>query len=965
MNKKLNTYLTIFLSMVLVQTISLSQIKIHKSITAEEGLVQGQVSAMIQDSKGYLWFGTYDGVSKWDGNHFSNIQTQNGLPAAQVTDIKEGHDGKVYIATFRGGILVISDGELDTLNEDDGLVTNAVTHINVQKNGEILFGGLNGRISKLVDGKIENWSEKIKFPNSPAHVVWDSYEDKNGILYFATQNGLMIYDGDSLKNLTVKDGLNHNILRSVNGDKDGTIYIGSYKGVNKIKDGKISSLDYNGNRLSPFVVRTLIAKDGTVYYATSEGIIKENNGHIELITEDNGLIFNDCWSVLEDNNGTIYFGSNGKGVNIYNPNEPIINFNKRTGLNHESVWAIHEDKSGKFYFGTVGGLIINEKNKSSLIKKEDGLTGNFIREIFEDRDGRILLATNSGLNILQNNRIKTFTMQNGLLANQIHALAQLKTGEILLGTQNGVSILINDICDVAKSNLITKGVIEGLKVSNIQTIIVSKTDEMIFGTFNGIAIYKKKEFSYLTVENGLIDNVINTMYEGADGLIYAGTFKGINIIKNGEVIDTIDVNDGLSNNAIADILEDKSGQIFVSTFYGLNILQYNNDSLLIRSLYKKDGLADNDFTQEGSFIDKSGNVWLGTLYGVSKYNPSADFPILNPPNIYINDIEIFNKKYPLEELEISKELNYNQNYIKFIYSGINLSAPQKIIYKYRLTGVDKDWVSSKEQYVQYTNLDDGNFLFEVKARNEWGYWSKPTILSFGITPAWYKTWWFRLLVLSTIGFLIWLVFQYRLNYLLKLERLRTKIASDLHDEVGSLLTQISINVDSLSYTNDEVKRMEKNSFIRSKSSEVINMMSDVIWSIDARNDNLESLVDRIHNFALTFLEQKDILLDFDNQIENLDKNLKIDFRQNVLLIAKEAVNNSVKYSDCSKIKIVISNKKNIFEMIISDNGKGIDFDNIKRGNGLDNMKMRAELINANLNFSSNDGCTIHLIKKKL
>jgi signal transduction histidine kinase len=179
------------------------------------------------------------------------------------------------------------------------------------------------------------------------------------------------------------------------------------------------------------------------------------------------------------------------------------------------------------------------------------------------------------------------------------------------------------------------------------------------------------------------------------------------------------------------------------------------------------------------------------------------------------------------------------------------------------------------------------------------------------------------------------------------------------------LTQISINVDSLSYTKDENKRIEKSSFIRSKSSEVINMMSDVIWSIDSRNDTLESLVDRIHNFALNFLEQKEIVLKFDNQINNLNKNLKIDFRQNVMMITKEAINNSVKYSECDKINIILKYDDKKFEMIISDNGKGIDFENVKLGNGLKNMKMRADLIDAEIKFRNCDGMTIHLTKKKI
>ena len=217
----------------------------------------------------------------------------------------------------------------------------------------------------------------------------------------------------------------------------------------------------------------------------------------------------------------------------------------------------------------------------------------------------------------------------------------------------------------------------------------------------------------------------------------------------------------------------------------------------------------------------------------------------------------------------------------------------------------------------------------------------------------------------TLGFLLWLAFQYRLNYLLKLERLRTKIASDLHDEVGSMLTQISLNVDFLSFTNDEKKKEEKSNFIRSKSKEIISIMNDIVWSIDSRNDNLESLVGRINNFAFDHCSQKDISLNFIKNIDNPNKPLKITFRQNIMLIAKEAINNAVKYSDCSELIVKIKNSKNGFELLIKDNGKGFDIENVRKGSGLKNMKMRAESINAKIDFTNENGFSVKVTKDKI
>ncbi len=533
-----------------------------------------------------------------------------------------------------------------------------------------------------------------------------------------------------------------------------------------------------------------------------------------------------------------------------------------------------------------------------------------------------------------------------------------RNDELFIGTSTGLHIYKNN-----SFNLISKA--SGLQNDFISVVKVLQDSSIFIGYHGkGFSIWKNNQFFHFSESEGLSDGVVNCVYESKDGELYVGTDQGgLNIFKNFRIIDTINTSSGLTSNTIKNITGNNSDYIYLSTLNGLNILTFYAGEPFIRIINKGDGLASNSMNT--SFTDQEGNFWFGTSGGISVYNPKADKPVSNPPKIYLTGLEIFNESYPIELLNSANGLNYDQNYLKFIYTGINLSAPDKILYKYRLSAVDQNWVESNNNNVQYTSLDEGNYTFEVKARNEWGYWSDPISLSFVINPAWWETWWFRLAVISTLGFLLWLAFQYRLNYLLKLERLRTKIASDLHDEVGSLLTQISVNADSLSYTRDEDKRKEKSSFIRAKSSEVINMMSDVIWSIDSRNDNLDSLIDRIHNFAQNFLDQKNISLNFSTNIKNLQKPLKIDFRQNVMLIAKEAINNAVKYSNCSQIDVFINYNNDLFEMTISDNGKGFDLENVNKGNGLKNMKMRSDAIGAKIEFNNDNGFSIKLAKTKL
>ncbi|MFZ1289049.1 MAG: two-component regulator propeller domain-containing protein [Melioribacteraceae bacterium] len=927
-----------------------AQIKIHKSILIEDGLIQGEVTALFQDSKDFIWIGTLGGLSIWDGNNFKNFNVYNGLPASQIMDIKESPNGTIYLAVYGGGIIKISNGKFDTINVEDGLLDNNVTRILILAENKILFLGNGGKISQLENGKISDFSSKINFPKTD---IWDVHHSESGIIYCATSNGLITIKNNLCKILTSKNGLSSDLLWSVNSIGDSIIYVGTNLSAHKIINGKIITLKKN-----IAVYKIHISKNGKTYFATNDGILIEQNGNLKEIKTENGLLNNDIWTLTEDKNGLLYFGTNGGGVSIYNPKEYLVNYNSSFGFIDEKILSITQDNFGNQLLGTKSGLYkLHDFKIQSFVKAEDE-RGSLINVLYKKKNGEILVGTYHGLKIFKNNSLTNYGNDPQIINNEIYSIAEADNN-IFVGTYSGVYFIKEK--QVSKISYYDK-----IESNFIISILPIDSNKIYFGSFDkGIFFKNGNEFTNLTKKNGLSENVINCLLKRNDGSILIGTQNGLNILKNNIVVDTIDMSDGLSNNAVVAISEDQKGRIFVSTNKGINIiLNTNSSNQFIKNLTQKEGLVYDNCLKSSMFIDNSGNLLIGTSRGLSVYNPEKDLINKIPPKIYLTGLEIFGKDFPISEFSKNRELNYNQNYLKFIFTGINLTAPNKILYKYRLSGINDNWVSGIDDNVQYTNLDDGKYKFEVKAQNEWGYLSEPVSLEFTIKPAWWETWWFRLIIISSFGFILWLAFQYRLNYLLKLERLRIKIASDLHDEVGSLLTQISVNADSLSYTKDEEKIKEKTSFINQKASELISMMSDVIWSIDSRNDNLESLVDRIHNFAQKFLEQHEIQLLFTSEIKDLNKNLKIDFRQNVMMIAKEAINNAVKYSGCTKINVYLKYETDKFELILADNGKGINFENPKSGNGLKNMKMRAKNIDAEIELKNENGLKIHLIKSK-
>ncbi len=956
------------ISILLLPYYVFGQIKIHKHITQEDGLVSGQVSKMLQDSKGYIWFATYDGVSKWDGKHFENFQTHNGLLSSVVLDIKEGNDGKIYIACYQGGILIYDNGNLDTLNEKNGLLSNSILSILKFPNGDLLFTGTGNKISKYSNGKLSDWSKEVNYPNDVNYTIRDSYFDNDTTLYLATQKGLLIYKNNSFKIVTTKDGLNHNLLFAINGNRNGTVYVGTYKGINKIENGAITKLTDLQPFSNSFVRNIYVTKNGTMYAAMDAGMLKLKNGNIQTFTEDNGLSFNFCHSILEDNNGAIYIGTNGNGVSFYNPNESIINYNKKTGLPSESIWAILKADNGNLYLGSSEGLIIKNKSGTKFLTKKNGLIDNYVRVIKQSRNGKILIGTNSGLSILDKNRITNIPLKNKAGITRVYSIIETDKEDLYVGTQTGIVIIRNGtVVNKKESEELTRTMLKEIGGENILSLSKTKDGAIVFGSMSGAAIYSKGKFTFFTTKNGLVNNSAGVTHVRADGTILIGTLKGINVIKNGEVTDTIDINDGLSNNSIADIAEDDKGRIFVATYKGLNILTNIYDSLNIKQLYKKDGLIGNDFTHEGTYVDREGNIWLGTLFGITKYNPNVDKPISTPPKLYLTGLQLFNKDYPLRSFFKNPKFNYDENFIKFIFIGINLSAPEKIKYKYRLSGIDKNWVETSQNFAPYTNLDNGEYTFEVKARNEWGYWSKPVSASFVISPAWWETWWFYTLVVLAIGSLIAFVSSYKYRHLLAIEKMRSKISADLHDSIGSGLTEISILTELLNAQVPEDKKDFKSGLnnVTTISRSLIESMSDIVWLVNPKKDTLKDLFKRLQMSYQEVLKYTDI----DLLVENLDEletiKLPMNFRQHLYLIFKEAINNAIKYSGGDLLNLKIETKGNNLTVFFSDNGKGYDQNKSKMGNGLINMKNRAKQIGGIIEYFSvaNKGTTIKFTGK--
>lgn len=412
------------------------------------------------------------------------------------------------------------------------------------------------------------------------------------------------------------------------------------------------------------------------------------------------------------------------------------------------------------------------------------------------------------------------------------------------------------------------------------------------------------------------------------------------------------------NHAIQAMAFDHQGTLWLGGNRG--IFAYNPKTGALRHLTQRDGLQSSEFNPGAMQVDALGNIWAGGNNGVDVINPKILQQKSDPPQLAITGLKIYDKEWrgatAIEETQRIR-LPYDQNTLKFELAAMEYTDPARNQFKVFLKNYDRQWSNlGTQNFITYANLPPGKYQFMFTASNAQGIWQKQVKkLDILITPPYWRTWWFITLIVLAVAALIYSFFRYREQQRKKQEQIRQQIARDLHDEMGSTLSSISILSDSILRNLTQDINARQMNIISVRAREVMEMMSDIVWSVNPMNDQMGRILLHMREYASEVLEAKEVeyFFEVDKWVEKV--HLPMELRKDFYLIFKEAINNSAKYSAATQVSIKLNKFEERISLEIKDNGRGFDLQKIKQGNGLKNMQSRAARMEGKLQIESSLG----------
>ncbi|MFQ5334783.1 MAG: two-component regulator propeller domain-containing protein, partial [Flavobacteriales bacterium] len=710
-----------------------------------EGIPQSQVISMMQDSRGYMWFGTYGGgVCMFDGLEFKYFTILNGLPNNSIWSLFEDSGGNIWLGTAEGAAKY--DGyAFHIFNGSNGFTDAQVSAIMEDEQHNILLGTAEG-LYTYKNSRFEKYITEEGHFEEDVFVLFTDYE---GRLWTGTyMGGVHIIDKGKTKKLDRDGGLTSNDINYMWQDDDSTIWICTERGITTLKNDLPVENNLPGNIQSKRITSVMKDRYDNYWISTfSHGVYILNDNELKNITEKEGLSNNMTYKCLQDNAGDIWISTDGGGVCKYT-NEAFTYYDKEQGLSNNLVMSILEDRKGNMWFGSDGGGI-DMLSKDSIVSMSARADLSFKRvlALYEDDQGNIWIGTD-GMGLFAYNGSDFIQPANSMQDQVIHAIHKSGDGSMWFGTENGIYRLSDNKISFIESD------VEGMN-ETCWTIKEDRKGELWFGTDYGIVKYSNGRFRNFNKTDGLLSNYVICLETDSSGNMWIGTENGLSCF-DGKSFTNYTVKDGLSSGNIYLMTFDLYGNLILGTDKGLNKITFSDDRHIEELIHYgyREGFTGIECNANAVCRKKDGSIWFGTIKGITKYDPQKEQKNDVAPNVCINGMQLFYETTDWRQyadslsrwnnLPVNLTLPYNKNHLTFSYSAISFISPDKISYRFKLEGFDQNWSPNiKKKSTTYSNLPPGNYTFKVIACNGEGVCiENPASYRFSIDDPFWLEWWF-------------------------------------------------------------------------------------------------------------------------------------------------------------------------------------------------------------------------------
>ena len=970
--------------------------------SVKDGLANNYVNDCVRDKRGFLWIATQNGLSRFDGVNFKNYFHDDGdsssLPFNLIQRVNCDYKNRIWV-TGNDGIAYYDQVNdkfttIDILKRDSRLYrVNAVCVDNDNK--KIWFAN-NGKLCTLDLETFQNTSTSLNVENSEALNV---YKDHHNNIWLYNVNGGFTY------RYNISTGTGNKINSSRRGrtlieDKEGNVWMGCYlEGITNCMDTARKKIFFADeyNNLSGHYIRDMetapsFTGDSLIWVATSESGIRFFNPAKKTFEPYALEYFIYNKSGLPDNHvNNLYYSADDimwvcttNGISKLNKNEqqfftrllPFLQIKGPTLIT--GIFSI--GNSNDYWMSTSGSGLIRFNNLTGkaaewkyldLKKPIDDQKNIFNKQSATDIAGNHWLASDNGLiKIDPGGVVTTIPIVIGGHAAALASLfadgdsviwcGSIYNGLIKYDIRNNKYISFQKIADDT-----------ALLSGSIYSIVKDKDEVLWMSSKDGLISFDKKPTElrrYYNLTQSANSNNSNVVYSAAidnNAMLWLATIGGIVIFNTKTKIFSSVKGKNIPTGLCTSVRKDKTGFIWVYSAAGLCKIDPVTKTCDLYS--EPDGINILNDEQSNPIIDFPGDKWaLGYRGEYTIFDPLKITTDSAKVKTYFTEIKVNNTSLHIDPVDFESknfQLSPGENNIDFAYCGIDYTNSSKITYAYMLEGYDKEWITAgTKHFANYTNLNAGGYAFKVKTCNSSGIWNEQyAAFSFYIATPFYKSWWFISVCILLTAVLVWYLFRVKENRRIAQQKLRDKIARDLHDDVGSSISGINLfSKMALEKMDGDKEGKELVQKIVDRSETMVDAMSDIVWSVNPANDNLDKVIIRMRSYALDMLEEQNIHVNFVTPA-NIDKlKLDVDVRKDFYLIYKEAINNISKYAIAKNVTINLAINKNTLVMAIDDDGIGFDTGKEYEGNGLKNIKARTNNIKGKLTITSQKNKGSHL-----